>query len=585
MADFEDYRQQLADALDRLAAVGTGRASRHLEEGAAELAKRLADERFTVVVAGEFKRGKTTFVNALLGIELLPAAVVPLTSIVTAVTYAEEPRAEVRFLDGRREAIEPDVLERYVTERGNPDNKLGVDRALVRYPAAFLRGGVYLVDTPGVGSVYRRNTDAAYAFMPESDAAIFLTSADPPISESERSFLRDVQAESARMFFVLNKIDYLSERDRAESLAFTHEGIREAIGREAVVFPVSARQALEAKVAGNETAVAASGLSVFEEKFAEFLLRDKGAAIICSVGGHATALLANESNAIRIEEASLDRPLDELERTSADLSRVFDDARVAREDIKTLLRKAFDHIVEATDVDLDRLRRDGSARLIAEVQARVDEIGRRDVSQVLEEHIRSAIRMTVDRWRTEEERTVGARVADASGRFVGQANELVQRTIDLCAGILDVELDSIAAPVGLQERTRFTFHFFQVPTVIESLLPDMRGYLPKRFARKLLDKQIHARIPSLVDKHAGRMRWDFTQRLQSERISLERELDNRIETTIESLSRAITQARERTEATQDEVAQRRESLGRTAADLADLKASLVSLIEACSEPT
>ena len=87
--------------------------------------------------------------------------------------------ARYGYLDGREEDV--DVRIRYdVTERGNPDNALGVASAVVSYPSEDLRDGVFLVDTPGVGSVYQRNTEAARAFLSEFDAAVFLTSADLP---------------------------------------------------------------------------------------------------------------------------------------------------------------------------------------------------------------------------------------------------------------------------------------------------------------------------------------------------------------------------------------------------------------------
>src|SRR6266540_3001034 len=144
---------------------------------------------------------------------------------------------------------------------------VGVERAVLYSPAGELRDGVFLVATPGVGSVYRHNTEAAYAFVPESDAAVFLSSADPPISEGERAFLEDVRAEAARMFFVLNKVDYLSEKDRDEALAFTQDVLTGALGTRPKLYPISARQALVAKLVGNEAELEASGLAEFERDF------------------------------------------------------------------------------------------------------------------------------------------------------------------------------------------------------------------------------------------------------------------------------------------------------------------------------
>jgi hypothetical protein len=154
-ATYADLRAELEEALSELVAAAEERESRAVAEASRDLAKKLAEERFNAVVVGEFKRGKTTFVNALLGAEVLPAAVVPLTSIVTAVTWGDPPRAEVRYLDGRVEEVAPEDLARFVTERDNPGNRLGVDRAVLHWAAEDLRDGVFLVDTPGVGSVYR----------------------------------------------------------------------------------------------------------------------------------------------------------------------------------------------------------------------------------------------------------------------------------------------------------------------------------------------------------------------------------------------------------------------------------------------
>ncbi len=277
---YAEERDRLREALDGLAEFADRRESPAVTDAARALDKKLVENRFNVVVFGEFKRGKTTFVDALLGADMLPSAVVPLTSIVTAVTWGREIRARIGYLDGREEDVDVTDLAAYVTERGNPDNALGVARAVVSYPSEDLRDGVFLVDTPGVGSVYQRNTEAARAFLSESDAAVFLTSADPPISETERAFLEEVRGEAARLFFVLNKIDYLSGLDREESIAFTQGVIEGAVGQGVVVYPMSARRALRAKLAGDDRELEASGVPAFERDFRAFLLDEKGRAIL-----------------------------------------------------------------------------------------------------------------------------------------------------------------------------------------------------------------------------------------------------------------------------------------------------------------
>src|SRR6266545_1959216 len=110
----------------------------------------------------------------------------------------------------------------FVTEEHNPGNRLGVQRVVVvRLHAPLLDEGVRLVDTPGVGSVLEHNTRATDAYLPSLDAAILVTSADPPISRGERAFLGRVAEQAVRLFVVLNKADYLSGEELRRTVEFT----------------------------------------------------------------------------------------------------------------------------------------------------------------------------------------------------------------------------------------------------------------------------------------------------------------------------------------------------------------------------
>jgi len=137
-----------------------------------EIRAKLQEEAFNLVILGQFKRGKSTFINVLLGENILPTAIVPLTSVVTILRYCPELKIDVRYLDDHRESVNLADLTAYITERGNPQNKKGVKEVIVFYPSEYLKGGVRIIDTPGVGSVYRHNTDVAYNYLPYVDAGI-----------------------------------------------------------------------------------------------------------------------------------------------------------------------------------------------------------------------------------------------------------------------------------------------------------------------------------------------------------------------------------------------------------------------------
>ncbi|MCK7494219.1 MAG: dynamin family protein [Comamonadaceae bacterium] len=241
-AAYGKFRKELLTCLDEL------RISASLSEPLCEeLREKLETSTFNLVVVGQFKRGKTSLINALLGNELLPVAVVPLTSIVTILTYGPELTIRVYFEDGHALEIGSGELGDYVTERGNPQNRKDVLEVVVCYPSPYLKNGVRLIDTPGVGSIYQHNTDVAYHYLPKSDAAVFLLSVDQPMGRAELDFLRDVKEYSNKIFFLLNKADYLDAKDLQESIEFSQNVLKEAMGAEVRLFPISAKLALEGK--------------------------------------------------------------------------------------------------------------------------------------------------------------------------------------------------------------------------------------------------------------------------------------------------------------------------------------------------
>jgi GTPase SAR1 family protein len=541
-----------ASQRDRLSAIISGVGSIAERCGAANavrsleaLDRKLAEQRFNVVVVGEFKRGKTTFVNALLGSEVLPAAVVPLTSVVTAVTWGDEIRAEITLLDGRVEEIPPVELARYVTERGNPENSLGVRRAVLSFPAEQLRDGVFLVDTPGVGSIYAHNTETARAFIREADVAIFLTSADPPISAAELEFLEEVDGETVELFFVLNKVDYLNEPDRAEALGFTEQVLTRTLGRDVMVYPVSARSALEAKLENDPVRLRESGLAGFELDFHEFLLRDKGRTVLTSAKDRALGVVADLRNSVDIEERTEQLSERDLADRLQQLETVFDRARAWSGDLAVLLKKETDALLKVVEEDLARLRSAEEialSRLATSAVAETEDL--RTAATWLDGLLKSRLRTDLESWRRGEERKIAEAFRRATDRFIDVTERTVAETIRLSGDILGIRLADGSERLELAGESRFTYAFFEAPTILESILPDLRGYLPKTMARRLLLRDVASRIPRLVDKHCGRLRWDFSQRLDGSRITLERELTGRVSGVIESLTSGVGRARQ-----------------------------------------
>jgi len=261
-----------------------------------ELMVRLAEDRFTLAVLGQFKRGKSSLMNAVIGRELLPTGVLPLTSAITVLRYGPAERLVVVREDALfLEEMPVSRLAEFVTERGNPGNVKRIKTARIEVPLAFLRQGLEFVDTPGVGSSIEANTATTYQFLPQCDAAIFVTSVDSPLSKMELEFLAGIRQHVHRVFFVVNKIDLLNPGEREDALQYVRNSLAQSSRDQHVsLFPVSARQGLEAKRTGSGEGYIDSGMRCLEEALAEFLATEKAATFLDSVLDKAIRLLPEE---------------------------------------------------------------------------------------------------------------------------------------------------------------------------------------------------------------------------------------------------------------------------------------------------
>jgi len=212
----KDERRLLNDLRAVLVRLGT----QPEDEESLKLSILQLDELFLIVVVGEFNSGKSLVINALLGQRLLEEGVTPTTTQIQILRY------------------------------GQASKKTPVDdrHVVLTLPVEFLTE-ICIVDTPGTNAIVREHETITSQFVPRSDLVLFVTSADRPFTESERVFLEYIQEWGKKVVFVVNKIDILqNERELDQVVAFVQEHARHCIGGTPVVFPVSARMALRAKL-------------------------------------------------------------------------------------------------------------------------------------------------------------------------------------------------------------------------------------------------------------------------------------------------------------------------------------------------
>ncbi len=236
----------------------------------ADLEEDLNNDFFTIVVLGEFKRGKSTFVNALLGEKVLPADVVPTTATINALMWSEEKKTQVLKTSGEVETGESslDFLNKY-TAREDFDVS-NIKYLKVGLPSNILENNTVIVDTPGVSDINEHRVQVTYDFIPRADAVIFLLDATSPLKRTEKEFIDEhiIKLGIDRVLFIANKFDYIDEEDEEETLediklrllkSFNKATEGDSI-KELTVLPTSASLALDGAINNDSAKVEASGI-------------------------------------------------------------------------------------------------------------------------------------------------------------------------------------------------------------------------------------------------------------------------------------------------------------------------------------
>jgi GTP-binding protein EngB required for normal cell division len=180
-----------------------------------------------VAVFGRFKAGKSSFLNHLTGRAVLPIGVVPLTAVITRLRYGQRDRAAVRFLNGKAENIPFDQIGCYVGESENPKNRKEVASVEVELPELKALAPLQFVDTPGLGSAFAHNTEAALNWLPNVGAALVAVSSDAPLSERDLGLLEELRRHTPKIVLLLTKADLLTEAQRVEVLDFVQRQLHQ----------------------------------------------------------------------------------------------------------------------------------------------------------------------------------------------------------------------------------------------------------------------------------------------------------------------------------------------------------------------
>jgi len=547
------------------------------------LLERLRDQRFHLAVLGQFKRGKSTLLNALLGEEALPVSVIPLTAIPTFVRAGDRRHVRVIFGNGNssieRSADDAqelnEFLAQYVTEEANPENRLGVSQVEVLHPAPILQAGVVLIDTPGIGSTHRHNTEATLNFIPQCDAALFVVSPDPPITEVEIEFLKDVRSRIGRVFYVLSKADYLTDSDRAKILEFLRRVLREQVGidSDVSIIPVSAGSGLAARQNGDQDRWAKSGMRDIETLLTDFLVHDKESALAEAIARKASDVIGDVLLELRLSVQSLKMPLDELEKRLDLLGNRLVEADLQRTSEKDTLEGDQKRMAALLEEQAEQLRRKAKWQFSQVAQDALEknhlntDAAQSALAEVIPgffEHELGAMSMAFE-----------GQVRDTLNRHRQRTDALIESIRRTAAELFDIPYQPIAS--------KEEFEIKRQPYWVTHHWPISLGVLPEGFWDRLLPygmrksravRRMRERIEVLVAENVENVRWPTLQNLIKSFREFGNALDARLEEAVSATMGAIEAAYERRKSESAAVESETARLERSTSELEQLDEDL-----------
>lgn len=507
---------------------------------AAGLAERVAEDRFFVACVGQFKRGKSTLLDALVGEAVLPTGVVPVTSLPTVVRYGARRSARVREENGAWKEIELADLAQYVSEELNPGNAKRVVAAEVFLPSALLQSGMCLVDTPGLGSVFLENTQTTHEFIPQIDAALVVIGADPPLSGDELLLVESVALQVKDVIFVLNKADKAAERDRNAAAAFSRRLLEQRLGRPiGQILEVSALGSLQNGDGGRDWARLLEILAHLEDGSERRLVRAAAERGVRRLSTQLNAALSQEREALvqplqateaRMEE--LGAMIDQAEQSLGELSLrlTAEQNRMSR----TFAERRSAFINKILPVAQDELR-----AALVETTGRVGPAFRRAAM----EKAQSIVAQNLTPWLRSEEASAEEAFRQIERRFGEMADGFLQQAAS--AGLSGLALADSTIRQGLRDRSRFYFH---------EMLRLARPASPFRYVADLLlgilgmlgpiKTQAHEFLQQLFEVNSARVESDLNSRVQASRSTLEAEIRKLLRELRTTAERALLRGRE-----------------------------------------
>lgn len=514
-------------------------------------AERLREATFQIAVVGQFKRGKSALLNAFLGFPLLSSGVLPLTAVSTFLSSGSSLQIRFTYLTGAVEESNAASLSELAsavaeatTEEGNPHNTKKLERVDVTVPDNAWLGNFTLIDTPGIGSTYKHNTEAAHAVLPECDAALFVVSVDPPITEVEVQYLATICQTVARVIVVLNKIDLVDPRDLEKAIQFLAETLSQR-GESRIdtkIFQVSAQCALVARQEDDKEALKASGVPALVQYIRSSLVDRKLDHLMDSIAGKIFDALITLEADIALTFRSLTIPLNVLDEKIDIFESAVTEFEHERDRLHDLLSGEWRRAIEK----LANLCDEAGKRASLHLETTLDDIKRSMDPKSDREIIESVMSTIFDR----EFKMIGAAVdtdlAAAVEEHQRGYHALVRRVRETASALMDIPVSS-SFPDNWFQLKRESYWVGQART--ESLgaltLDSVTKLLPAALRRRRELQKLRQAVGDAVTRNVSSLQWVMRQNIDDSFRRLLSSSSEEIDASLNSTLGVLAVARER----------------------------------------
>lgn len=200
---------------------------------------RLEDNSFEIAIFGRVSSGKSSLLNAILGTDVLPVGVTPITAVPTRLLYGDSPSVHVWFANRTPEQFDISQLPQFVAEQLNRGNEKHVTRIVVEIPSTRLKEGIAFVDTPGLGSLATRGAAETLAYLPRCDLGVVLIDAGSTLTPDDLQTIQILYDAAIPANILLSKADLLTLEDRSQVVGYVKHHIKEELNLDLAVHAVS----------------------------------------------------------------------------------------------------------------------------------------------------------------------------------------------------------------------------------------------------------------------------------------------------------------------------------------------------------